>query len=87
MNIFAILVGGLAAKKLTDYPSEIRNLRDQIPKTERDAVLSQYKKLSNKEKTSFKQALRNADINAASQILGQDLAKYNVVLKKKPDAR
>ena len=82
MNILALLVGGLAAKQLTDYPSEIRNLRGQLPKSERDAFMQKYKALPGDSKTDFTQALRNADVAAASQILGTDLSKYSVVLKK-----
>jgi hypothetical protein len=83
MNFLAILLGGLAVKNVTDYPSEIRDLRKQIPPDERDAVMSQYKQLPNKSKADFKEALRNADLAAASQVLGKDLSKYNVVLNKK----
>lgn len=84
MNIFAVLLGGFAVKQITDYPSEIKKLKNQLPKEDRDAFLDQYKHLANSDKKSFKQALRDADIKAASKILGQDLTKYNVVLKKQP---
>lgn len=86
MHLLALLLGGYAAKRLTDYPSEIRNLQSQIPDSDRDAVMGQYKKLPNDAKTSFKEALRNADVAAASKILGQDLSKYHVQLKKSGDS-
>ena len=86
MYFLAYLLGGLAVNQVVKYPSEIRNLKRQIPDSDQDAVLSQYKKLPNSAKTSFKEALRNADITAASQILGTDLTKYHVVLKKVGDA-
>jgi hypothetical protein len=89
MHFLAILLGGLGAfgvKQATDYPSEIRNLKKQIPDSDRDAFISQYKKLPASSKTSFKEALRNADVTAASQILGQDLTKFHVVLQKATDA-
>ncbi|MDR3588539.1 MAG: hypothetical protein P4N41_02645 [Negativicutes bacterium] len=82
MHFLALLLGGLAVRQMTDYPSEIRNLKSQLPDSDRDAVLGQYKKLPNGAKASFKEALRNADVTAASQILGQDLSKYHLVLKK-----
>ena len=85
MHFLALLLGGLAAKQLTDYPSEIRNLKRQIPDSDRNPFLAQYKKLPNSAKVSFKEALRNADVTAASGILGQDLTKYHVVLKKAGD--
>lgn len=62
---------------LFDYPREICQLRDQIPQNERSSFLSTYKKLPNHAKADFKQALRNADSNAASQILGKDLTRYS----------
>lgn len=86
MHFLALLLGGLAVRQATDYPSEIRNLKSQLPDSDRDAVLGQYKKLPNSAKTSFKEALRNADVAAASQILGQDLSKYHLALKKASDA-
>lgn len=83
MNILTVLLGGaVATKKLTDYPAEIREFRDKLPKSERDAVLHQYKKLPRQAKADFKAALRNADMTAAGKILGEDLTKYNVALNK-----
>lgn len=83
MNFLALILGGALVKQWTDYPQEIRNLRDQLPSSDRDAVIQHYKTLPNEAKTDFKKALRNADLNAASQILGEDLSKYNIVLKSK----
>ena len=82
MHILALLLGGFAASQFTGYPSEINNMKGQIPKADRDAIMGQYKHLPGDAKTSFKQALRDADVAAASKILGQDLSKYNLVLKK-----
>lgn len=79
MNPLFILLGAAAVSKLGGgYPKEINNLKDQIPKDERDAFLKQYKSLSSQAKNDFKTALKNADMNTASQIIGQDLTKYNV---------
>jgi hypothetical protein len=80
MNIFAILFGAMAVKKM-DYPSEIRDLKAKLPESERAEFLQHYKKLPNQAKTDFKTALRNADVTAASKILGEDLTKYNLALK------
>ncbi|HWQ61067.1 MAG TPA: hypothetical protein VN521_02075, partial [Negativicutes bacterium] len=44
-----------------------------------------YKGLSGNAKTDFKTALRNADMAAASQILGQDLTKYNLAIGKQAE--
>lgn len=63
---------------LFDYPKEIRQLQHQLPKSDRDAVMANYKKLSGKNKDSFKQALRNADVAGASAILNKDLTQYNL---------
>jgi len=63
---------------LFDYPKEIRQLQHQLPKSDRDAVMATYKKLSGKNKDSFKQALRNADVAGASAILNKDLTQYNL---------
>lgn len=67
---------------LFDYPKEIKQLQSQIPKADRDEFMSHYKKLSSKNKDSFKQALRNTDVEAASAILNEDLTKYNISLQK-----
>lgn len=63
---------------LFDYPKEIRQMQNQIPKSDRDAVMATYKKLSGKNKDSFKLALRNADVAGASAILNKDLTQYNL---------
>lgn len=67
---------------LFDYPKEIKQLESQIPTSDRDAFLSRYKKLSKNDKMSFKQALHNADIDAANKIIGEDLNQYHVTLNK-----
>ena len=67
---------------LFSYPKEIKQLKSQIPKTDRKAFLASYKKLSKSNKASFEQALRNADINAASKILDKDLSQYQITLNK-----
>jgi hypothetical protein len=81
MNPLFYLLGA-AANNLTDYPKEIRDLRGRVPKSERDAVLKQYKKLPRNQKSDFKAALRHADLAAASKILGQDVGKYYTEAKK-----
>lgn len=63
---------------LFDYPKEIKQMQNQLPQSDRDAVMATYKKLSGKNKDSFKQALRNADIAGASAILNKDLTQYNL---------
>lgn len=67
---------------LFGYPKEIQQLKNQLPKSDRDAVISQYKKLSTQNKNSFKKALREADIQSASDLLGRDLSKYHLSLAK-----
>jgi hypothetical protein len=67
---------------LFDYPKEIKRLESQIPTRDRDTFLSRYKKLSKNDKTSFKQALRSADLATANEILGEDLNQYHVTLNK-----
>lgn len=87
MGIFGFLLGAAAVKQVTDYPPEIKKFSRQIPNADRDAVMKHYKELPGKSKADFKQALRNADVNAASQILGQDLSQYNLQLKKEATAK
>ena len=72
---------------LFDYPKAIRQLRDQIPQGERDDFIKSYKKLPEREKTSFKEYLKNADTTAASKILGKDLTIYNVGTNKLVDTK
>ncbi|MDR7866732.1 MAG: hypothetical protein RIN56_07910 [Sporomusaceae bacterium] len=87
MNIFGILLGAAALGSLRKGEArEIRDLKAQLPENERETVLSGYKQLSGQAKNDFKTALRNADMAAASQILGQDLTKYNIVVGKKDEA-
>jgi hypothetical protein len=82
LNFLMLLVGGMAADRMLDYPAEIRDLRRQLPKAERGEIISDYKKLPANAKVDFKAALRNADLDTASKILGEDLTKYNIVLHK-----
>jgi len=70
---------------LFDYPRVIRQLRDQMPTSDRDAFINQYKKLPGKEKDAFKDALRKADGASASAILGQDLTKFKIEADKSAD--
>lgn len=67
---------------LFDYPKEIKQLQKQLPKTEQEAFLHKYKKLSSQNKTSFKQALRDADLASANKILGENLNQFHVTLMK-----
>ena len=86
MNFLALLLGAAAVKGIssaTGYPKEINEMARQIPGTERDAVLKHYKSLPGQSKDDFKKALRNADLTAASQILGEDLSRYNISFKAK----
>lgn len=85
MNILALLLGGaLAGSALKGGEArEIRELKKQLPESDRETVLQGYKSLSGQGKTDFKTALRNADMAAASQILGQDLTKYNLAIGQK----
>lgn len=85
MNIFNILLGAMTLKSFGKGgdPKEIRELKNQLPAEERSAVLQGYKQLPDQSKKDFRAALRNADMAAASQILGQDLTKYNISLDKK----
>lgn len=86
MNIFGILLGAAALGSLGKGEArEIRDLKAQLPENERATVLSGYKQLSGQAKNDFKTALRNADMAAASQILGQDLTKYNITVGKPKD--
>ncbi len=87
MNIFGILLGAAALGSLGKGEArEIRELKAQLPENERENVLQGYKQLSGQAKNDFKTALRNADMAAASQILGQDLTKYNITAGKKDEA-
>lgn len=63
---------------LFDYPKVIRQVRDQLPSTERSSFIDAYKKLPEGDKTAFKELLGKADSAAASKILGKDLTKYNI---------
>ena len=81
--LLAVAAGGLIAKKMTDYPAEIRNLRKQMPKDEREDFIRDYKALPNDSKTQFKQYLREANLVEASKIIGKDLSSYNVKAKEK----
>jgi hypothetical protein len=80
MNPLFILLGAAAVGSMFGggTPGEVNNIKKQMPKEEQEAFLKQYKSLSGKDKTDFKTALKNADMSAASQIIGQDLTKYNV---------
>lgn len=81
--ILAAVVGGALVNKMTDYPSEIKNLRRQIPKEDRDAFMREYKNLSKENKTQFKQYLREANLTEASKVIGRDLSGYTVNAKGK----
>ena len=83
MNFLPLLLGAFAMKSMTGYPAEISNLTKQIPSSERDAVLQHYKSLPGQAKNDFKKALREADLTAASQILGEDLSRFNITLDPK----
>ncbi len=88
MNIFGILLGAAALGTLGKggESREIRELKNQLPASERETVLKSYKQLSGQAKNDFKTALKNADMEAASQILGQDLTKYNLAIGAKEEA-
>ncbi len=83
--LLAVAAGGLIAKQMTDYPSEIRNLRKQMPKEEREDFIRDYKQLPNDTKTQFKQYLREANLVEASKLIGKDLTSYNVKAKVKKE--
>ncbi len=68
---------------LFDYPAEIRNIRKQVPKDEREDFMRDYKSLSNDTKTQFKKFLREANMVEASKIIGKDLSGYTVNTKSK----
>jgi hypothetical protein len=81
--ILAAIAGGFIVKSATDYPAEIRNLRSQIPKDERDSFMRDYKGLPKETKTQFKQYLREANLVEASKLIGRDLSGYTVNVKGK----
>ena len=83
--LLAVAAGGLIAKQMTDYPSEIRNLRKQMPKEEREDFIRDYKQLPNETKTQFKQYLREANLVEAGKLIGKDLTGYNVKAKEKKE--
>ena len=85
--LLAVAAGGLIAKQMTDYPSEIRNLRKQMPKEEREDFIRDYKQLPNETKTQFKQYLREANLVEAGKLIGKDLTGYNVKAKEKKEPR
>ncbi|HWR31483.1 MAG TPA: hypothetical protein VN631_16815 [Negativicutes bacterium] len=79
--ILAAVVGGMVVKNMTDYPSEIRKLRGQIPKDEREDFMRDYKSLPNQTKTQFKQYLREANMVEAGKLIGKDLSGYSINAK------
>jgi len=79
--ILAAVAGGVVAKNMTDYPSEIRKLRGQIPKDEREDFMRDYKSLPNQTKTQFKQYLRDANMVEAGKLIGKDLTGYSIKAK------
>jgi hypothetical protein len=81
--ILAAIAGGAIVKSVTDYPSEIRNLRKQLPKEERDEFMKDYKSLPNETKTQFKQYLRDANMVEAGKLMGRDLSSYTANAKGK----
>ena len=80
--LLGAIAGGMLAKSMTDYPSEIRKLRSQIPKDEREDFMRDYKSLSNDTKTQFKQYLRDANLTEAGKLIGRDLSGYTVNAKQ-----
>lgn len=84
MKLLGLLLGATAVRQLTDYPSEIRNLRRQMPKEEREAFSRDYKKLSSESKAQFKDYLKQANLQAAGSLVGRDLSQYRVTQSMKP---
>lgn len=83
--LLAAVAGGFLAKNMMDYPAEIRNLRKQIPKEERDDFMRDYKSLPNETKTQFKQFLKEANMAEAGKLIGKDLSGYNMKTQKKEE--
>lgn len=81
--LLAAVAGGLLVKNVTDYPAEVRNLRSQIPKDERDHFMRDYKSLSKDTKAKFKQYLREANLAEAGKLIGKDLSLYSINVKGK----
>ena len=82
MNLLGLLLGANAVKSLTNYPSEIRELRRQMPKSEREALVRDYKQLSSDAKNQFKDYLRKADMQGAGSVIGRDLSSYKIRKKE-----
>ena len=84
--LLAAAAGGVIVKNMTDYPPDIRNLRRQIPKEERDDFIREYKGLSRESKTQFKQYLREANLAEAGKVIGRDLSGFVANAKAKKSA-
>ena len=81
--ILAAVAGGALVKNMTDYPSEIKSLRRQIPKEDRSEFMREYKNLPTETKTRFKQFLREANMVEAGKLIGRDLSGYTMSAKWK----
>lgn len=81
--LLAAVAGGAMLKNMMDYPSEIRNLRSQMPKDERKEFIKDYKNLPHDTKTQFKKYLREANLTEAGKLIGRDLSGYTVAKKTK----
>ena len=81
--ILAAVAGGALVKNMTDYPSEIKSLRRQIPKEDRSEFMREYKNLPKETKTRFKQFLRDANMVEAGKLIGRDLSGYTMNAKGK----
>lgn len=79
--LLGAIAGGLLLKGATDYPSEIKNLRNQMSKDEREDFMRDYKSLPNDTKTQFKQYLRDANLAEAGKLIGKDLSSYTTNAK------
>ena len=79
--LLGVLAGGLLLKGASDYPAEIRNLRNQMSKDEREDFMRDYKSLPNETKTQFKQYLKDANLAEAGKLIGKDLSGYTVAAK------
>ena len=69
---------------LFDYPAVIRNLRKQLPPAERNAFISDYKKLSEEDKNKFKNFLKAQDTASAGAMLGRDFSRVQTTPAPSP---
>lgn len=79
--LLGAIAGGMLVKSATDYPAEIRKLRSQMPKEEREDFMRDYKSLPNETKTQFKKYLREANLAEAGKLIGKDLSTYSISAK------